>query len=364
MTTPLFSTPVRPDGEALVRCIRRQGTPDRVHYFELGLDREVQDEICARYSLPGPADPDDLSAHYRRYIALQRFLGYDYVRAGLLDVALPLKRDVAVDTAALQRDGGRRFQDEHVGPITSWEEFEAFQWPDPERDEVYRMFEWCEEHLPDDMCVMATGGFAHFNEHLSWLMGYETLCYALFDRRDLVRAISERLLAISEAAVRRVLQFGRVRLVFGTDDMGFRSATLISPDDLREFVLPNHRRIAALVHEAGHPYLLHCCGNLAQIMDDLIDDVGIDAKHSFEDTIEQVTEAKHTYGRRIALLGGIDVDFLCRASEVQIRERVRRTLDVCQPGGGYCLGTGNTVANYIPVDSYLAMMDEGRRYGA
>jgi uroporphyrinogen decarboxylase len=32
------------------------------------------------------------------------------------------------------------------------------------------------------------------------------------------------------------------------------------------------------------------------------------------------------------------------------------------PGGGYCLGTGNSVANYIPLENYLAMVDEGRLY--
>ena len=263
--------------------------------------------------------------------------------------------------AALQREGGRRFQDEHVGPITSWEEFEAFQWPDPERDEVYRMFEWCEEHLPDDMCVLATAGFAHFNEHLSWLMGYETLCYALFDRRDLVRAISERLLAITEAAVRRVLQFGRVRLVFGTDDMGFRSATLISPDDLREFVLPNHRRIAALVHEAGHPYLLHCCGNLAQIMDDLIDDVGIDAKHSYENAILPAPEFQARYGDRIGVLGGVDVDILARASAEEVRAATRALIEACHPRGRYAIGSGNSIPSYVPVENYLTMLDEALR---
>ncbi len=42
--------------------------------------------------------------------------------------------------------------------------------------------------------------------------------------------------------------------------------------------------------------------------------------------------------------------------------RVRETLDVCLPGGGYCLGTGNSVTNYIRVRNYLAMLDEGRRY--
>ena len=91
-------------------------------------------------------------------------------------------------------------------------------------------------------------------------------------------------------------------------------------------------------------------------------DVKIDGKHSFEDTIEKVTDAKDTYGKRIALLGGLDVDFLCRADERQVRARVRATLRKCMPGGGYCLGTGNSVANYIPLDNYLAMLDEGRKF--
>ena len=69
------------------------------------------------------------------------------------------------------------------------------------------------------------------------------------------------------------------------------------------------------------------------------------------------------YGRKIALIGGIDVDFLCRSDEKAIRKRVRETLDVCQPGSGYCLGTGNSVCNYIPVDNYLTIVDEGRLYG-
>ncbi len=48
--------------------------------------------------------------------------------------------------------------------------------------------------------------------------------------------------------------------------------------------------------------------------------------------------------------------------EQEIRSRVRQTLDECMTGGGYCLGSGNSIANYIPVDNYLVMLDEGRRY--
>jgi uroporphyrinogen decarboxylase len=214
------------------------------------------------------------------------------------------------------------------------------------------------------MCLIGGGGFAHFAEYLTWLMGYETLCYALYDQRDLVGAIAERLFRTYEVVLRRILQFDRVKIVWGSDDMGFRSGTLIGPDDLREFVLPGHRLMARMSHDAGRPYLLHSCGNLESIWPDLLDDVRIDGKHSFEDTIENVVDVKRAYGDRVALLGGIDVDFLCRADEAQIRRRVRETLEACHPGGGYCLGTGNSVANYVPLESYLAMLDEGRRYPA
>jgi uroporphyrinogen decarboxylase len=131
---------------------------------------------------------------------------------------------------------------------------------------------------------------------------------------------------------------------------------------MRAFVLEGHCLMAERVPQAGKPYLLHACGNLTELMDDLIDTVKIDAKHSFEDTIEDVRDLKHTYGQKIALLGGIDIDFLCRSTPEEIRKQVRNTLDICIPGGGYCLGTGNSVANYIPMDNYLAMVDEGILY--
>jgi uroporphyrinogen decarboxylase len=211
------------------------------------------------------------------------------------------------------------------------------------------------------MCIIG-GLVGSYAENITWLMGYERLCYALYDQRDLVQAIAEKLTAIFRVTVKMILQFDRVKAVWGSDDMGFRTGTLISPEDLRTFVLPGHKALAQMTHNAGHPYLLHSCGWIERVMDDPIADVGIDAKHSFEDTIENVVAFKEKYGRRIAVLGGIDVDFLCRAAEGDIRERVRQTLAACQPGGGYCLGTGNSVANYIPMDSYLTMLDEGRKF--
>ncbi len=365
MNSP-FAVDVTPDWEGFVKCIRApkvEGTtwtPSRVYHIELFLDWEIQEAICERYGVLDGLDPDDPFFMQRREIALQRFLGYDFVRCGVEGTGMEVKHCTTEDTAPLAKEGGRRFTDEHKGPITSREEFEAYPWPDIEKITTGGL-EWYEKNLPDDMCVMS-GLVGHFAELLNWLMGYETLCFALFDQRDLVEAISKRLIDIYRASVARILEFDRVKILWGSDDMGFRTQTLISPDDLREFVLPGHKELAQMAHDAGRPYILHSCGNLEQIMGDLLDDVKIDGKHSYEDTIMDVAEVKRLYGDRMAVLGGIDVDFIARSSEEDVRSRVRRTLGECHHGGGYCLGTGNSVTNYVPVDNYLAMVDEGRKF--
>jgi uroporphyrinogen decarboxylase len=352
------------DWQGLVDNILRKGTPRRCHHIELFHDAEVRDAIAERFGLMAGVRRDEDDYERWKLIRVCRFCGFDHVRVGVVGMDFHLHRETTADTAELARAGGRSYQDEHSGPIMSWEDFERFPWPDPHAPDAMRELEWFQENLPEDMCIIGSGGFAHFAEFLCWLMGYETLCFALYDNRDLVAAIAGRLTEHFRVILKRMLQFDRVRIIWGSDDMGHKTALLISRDDTREFFLPGHRLMARMSHAAGRPYLLHSCGNLNEIIDDLIDDVQIDAKHSFEDTIEDVRQVKGTYGRRIALLGGIDVDFLCRADEQAIRRRVRETLDVCLPGGGYCLGSGNSVANYVPLDHYLAMVDEGMLYSA
>jgi uroporphyrinogen decarboxylase len=356
MTSP-FSLPVRTNADSFIEALSR-GAPERLHFIEIYLDAEVKDEITRRFGLDSGLSRRDPRYAQKREIALQRFLGYDYVLSGPVGLDFDFSWNRAADGSALAREGGRAFMNEKRGPIANWEEFEAYPWPDPSSADTSEL-EWYEANLPDDMCVLG-GLIGHVAEELCFFMGYETLCYALYDEPELVRALLER---IRESHLRRLellLQFERVRAVWGTDDMGHKTGLLLSPGQLRELVLPVHRELAARTHEAGRLYLLHSCGKLDLVMEDLVGEVGIDAKHSFEDNIEDVVDAKAKYGSRIALLGGLDVDFLCRRGESEIRERVGRMVEGCGVSG-YCLGTGNSVANYVPVDSYLAMLDEGRR---
>ena len=96
-----------------------------------------------------------------------------------------------------------------------------------------------------------SGNFAHFAEMLTWLMGYETLCFALYDQRDLVEAIVAKLREFYRVCLERILQFDRVKIIWGSDDMGFKNGLMISPNDTREFVLSGHKEMAEMSHAAG-----------------------------------------------------------------------------------------------------------------
>jgi len=221
-------------------------------------------------------------------------------------------------------------------------------------------YEYLAGHLPEGMGLVACHAGGVY-EHLSALLSYEGLCLALYDQPDLVRAVADRIGALFLDVYRQLVELDGVVAIFPGDDMGFRTATLLPPEALRRLTLPWHRRYAALAHAHSLPYWLHSCGNLAEIMDDLIDDVGIDAKHSFEDAILPAPEFQARYGARLGVLGGLDVDVLARSTPDGVRAATRALIDACHPRGRYAVGSGNSIPSYVPVDNYLAMVDEALR---
>jgi uroporphyrinogen decarboxylase len=350
-----------PDFRRLQQVLLRQGEPDRVPFIELFADREIMEAVIGE-PIPEP-EPNEWKL---RKLALHRALrfwyeaGYDYISVGAV-VDLTYKRLAAGDTAALPR-GQRSWIDESSGVINSWRDFETYPWPRPEEIDYFNL-EFLSRHLPDGMQMIFLGPGGQL-ENIMWLMGYAPFALALQDDPALVEAVARKVGELLITVFSTAAQMPRVGALWLGDDMGFKTSTMVSPQHLQKYVFPWQKRLVEIAHAHELPFLLHSCGNLSEVMDELIDDVGIDAKHSFEDVILPVAEAKRLYGDRIAILGGIDVDFLSRATQDEVRAYTRKVIEECAPGGGWALGTGNSVANYIPVENYLAMLDEGRKRGS
>lgn len=357
-----------PDYRRLKRAILRLGIPEPLPLFEVNIDNEVLSAILgetvqnpgyvSRTAHKSGTVSREASKRYVWQLAQAYYhLGYDYV---ILAAYLPMGTHMLVgnDTAAFRREAGRAWVAETKGPVTNWDEFERYDWCQVADADTYTI-EAANRVLPEGMgLVVRTRGVM---EWLLRLMGFETLCYALADDPELVGAVAERVGGLVVGLVGQLAQMDGVAAICLYDDMGFRSGTLISPGDLGRYVLPWTRRCVEAAHAQGLPFILHSCGKLELIMDNLIDVVGIDAKHSFEDTIMPMAEVKATYGDRVGLLGGVDMHLLAVGTPEQVRAASRRAIEDCAPGGGYAFGSGNTIANYVPLENFLAMIDEARR---
>lgn len=323
-------------------AVLRNGKPDRPTLFEFILDTKV--------ALPAgePVWSDDRLEQIRILIRAYQINGYDFA-------TMP----PWVLWPGLKFQTGERHRDQSVslnegGVIKTRADFEKYQWPDMEAVN-YDLLATATKELPAGMKLVccSMGGVL---ENLIALVGYEDLCYLIMDQPDLVtdlcEAIGSRLLRYYE----RCVAYDGVGAAVVNDDWGFKTQTMLAPDDMRRFIFPWHKRIVAAIHQAGKPAILHSCGQMLEVWDDIIDDLKLDAKHSFEDTIIPIEESYERWGARIAMVGGIDVDFLCRSTPEAIYRRSKAMLERAEARGGYALGTGNSVTPYIPPPNYQAML--------
>jgi uroporphyrinogen decarboxylase len=350
--------------EQIIDAISRRRVPAAVPLYEHFADDQIVEKIMGYdFSRIDAGSPDGQMEVWAKRFEFYRQMGYDYVPVEL-GPRFAARRDLIGDDTAELSKGKRGWVDEHEGVIHGWADLErAEYWPQGEDAFDFQTFEKLAAIVPAGMKIIGGASGGPF-EHASFLVGLERLSMLMYDDE----AFIERLFAqIGETLVAVATRLARMEAIgvyrFG-DDLGYKTATMLSTRQLRKYVFPWQKRVVAAVHAAGKPFLLHSCGNLEKVMDDLIDDVGIDAKHSWEDVILPVTEAKRRWGGRIAILGGVDVDYLCWHTPAEVREYTLRILKACAPGGGYAAGTGNTVTNYVPVENYLAMLGAVKEYNA
>lgn len=348
----LLERKIIPDFEGLQSCIRREKTPERVYFMEFIQSGQVKENISERFGLAEKLNSNDPFYRLKKEIQIQSFLGYE-----MISVQPEIMPIFKLDLLRDQKENVISTDQHASGPIQSWKDFENYPWPEVSGINLSSL-EWLEKNLPENMrcyCSVPIGMY-------KYLIGLEAMCYMIYDQPDLIAAVLDKIRNIFVDFCHAVAQFSCFGVMWGADDMGFKTQTFLPPDFLKKHILPIHKACAEIAHGAEKFYFLHSCGNLESIMDDIINVVKIDAKHSFEDAIVPITEMKKRYGSNTTLLGGVDVDFLSRADEISLRKRIRKILEICMPGGGYCLGSGNSIADYVPVENYLIMLDEGRNF--
>ena len=151
----------------------------------------------------------------------------------------------------------------------------------------YSVLEKIRPYLPDGMklMVMSEGGVL---ENVISIVGYDNLCILLYEDPELVPAIFEQVGSRLLGYCERSVQYDSVGILSANDDWGFNTQAFLSPDDMRKYVFPWHKKIVTAAHRQGKPCILHPCGYFEEVMDDVIDGMQFNGRHSYEDNLMPV----------------------------------------------------------------------------
>jgi len=337
----------KPNFNNLLKVLNNE-VPDRPTLFEFFLNDRLNNYFADEKYIVSDDDLGNMKFLISAFINA----GYDYA-----NVVTP-----NFNITDWEHDEGKSVSQFDNKQIQDRKSFENFDWPDPDEGS-YHLYKEIEDFIPEGakLIVYGPGGVI---ENVIQLVGYEKLSLLIYDDPALVKEIFDSVGSRLLAYYKRCLKYDSVGAIISNDDWGFKTQTFLSPGDMQKYLFPWHKKIVEAAHDIGKPVILHSCGNLINIMDIIIDELNFDGKHSFEDGIMPVEEAYDRWGDRIAILGGLDLNFIAKSEPEEITKRALNILEKSARKGGYALGTGNSVPDYIPDENYFAMLEAIEQFNA
>jgi len=335
-----------PDYHHLLQVLNNQ-RPDRLPLYEHHIDAPFISKVLGETISSEGLKNHELEDYYRKVIGFWKEMTYDGFdfEAAICDI-LP---------------GHGAIMGGMAGPIQSREDFENYPWDDIPKIfwETYTPhFEAIRKTLPVGMKAYGGCGYGIF-EASQDLVGYEYLCVMQCLDPDLFGDIFKKIGDLWELLWTGVIErYSDIFVFFRMgDDLGHKTSTLLEPDIIRQHIFPQYKKVIDLIHRSGKKFLLHSCGNIFPLMEDIIN-LGIDAKHSNEDQIAPFPVWIEKYSDRIGLFGGFDLNLLVLEKPETVRQTVLdQGIQYRTTAKGYGLGSGNSIPGYIPVDGFMAMIE-------
>jgi len=346
-----------PDFKRIIATLKHQ-EPDRVPLAEAAISYEMMSQFLGK-----EVKDSDVATQVEFWTKA----GYDYVA---LTVGMMQPGRVTEDSAiskvikkALLEKGAENQDEawnlEKRAFIRDDQDFDSFPWDELAKLDYSKFYE-VQKYLPEGMKIVALSGKIFT---VTWmLMGLENFCVSLVTNPKLIEKIFEKVANIQFEALKKIIKIPNVAVVWAVDDLAFGTGPIINPKQLRQYVFPWYKEIGRVCHENGLYFFFHSDGVVWEILEDLIE-LGIDALHPIDPTCLDIEEVKRKVGNRITLIGNISNELLMEGKPEEVTELVKKRIKALAPGGGYMLGSGNSVPEWAKLENYKAMIEAAKQYG-
>jgi uroporphyrinogen decarboxylase len=250
-------------------------------------------------------------------------------------------------------------------PLTSWEQWADYSFPDPEAPEYLLYTEQLIARGFARTHMVTAYHFCTLFERAYMLRGMENFMMDLLEEEEAVCALLDSITDFQVALAKRYVRIG-VNAGRTVDDYGGQTAMLISPALWRRLIKPRLAQIVSVYRNAGLPMIHHSCGHIPEIVPDLIE-IGVNVLHPLQPKAMDLRKLADAYGDKITFFGGIcNQEILPHGSPESIRENVRQVTDLLGKQGRYVIAPSNGIGPDVPlanIDAYCEAAMDCRHIG-
>ncbi|MCL5987144.1 MAG: hypothetical protein M1371_11385 [Actinobacteria bacterium] len=250
------------------------------------------------------------------------------------------------------------------------EDILKYRWPDPRDPGRARDIKQKAVDLYENSGFAVAGNppIAGLMYQCCLLRGFENFLFDLAGDKNKAHALLETLTDLYVDFIDFYLrEVGNYIDIFITgDDLGTQIAPFLSLNLYREMLEPYHRRLIEEIKKRTSAKLFwHSCGAIYDFIPDLID-IGVDILNPIQTAAAgmDIVKMKKNYGDQLVLHGAIDEQFLLTNSRPdQVKEGVKKVIDIMAPGGGYILCATHNIQPNVPIENIVSVYETALKYG-
>jgi uroporphyrinogen decarboxylase len=254
----------------------------------------------------------------------------------------------------------------------SAEDLESYQgWPDMGDPTRIAHVRESARRLAEDrqFAILATPWLLFPLERAYAMQGMEAFLLNMARDPDFARALLEKNAVFCKQLMGRFLEElgDNVDIIKIGDDLGTQNSLMISPKMYREILKPIHADFISFIKERTKAKVFfHSDGDVAPLIEDFIE-MGVDILNPIQTSAGSMSDLpalKKRFGSNIVFCGGIDTHRLLPCGSVEeVRQEVRRVMQILGPDGGCMIGAVHTVMDDVPPENVLAMVDAVEEFG-